>query len=93
MATCYAVANPQLIHRLVLLAPALNFDEFEPPRERVAVETLTVIGDKDDVTPANLVIPKIEKTFSDPQIRLVEDDHFLHQIFADLDWQTLLAFS
>jgi len=92
MGTCFAIEQPERVHRLVLLAPALNFAGYEPPNNHINVENFIVIGSKDVVTPPTLVIPKVEETFANPQIREVDDDHFLHQTFAGLDWPSLLGF-
>ena len=92
MATCYALNMPNRITRLILLAPALNFEAYETPSVPIEVETLIVIGQNDTVTPPHLVIPKARKTFLTPQILEVDDDHFLHKTFEKLDWPALLKF-
>lgn len=91
MATIYATEHPDRVARLILLAPALNFPEFRPPAEKLALPCLVVIGRHDTVTPPDLVVPLIKASFADPEIRLVDDDHMLHQSFAALAWSELLA--
>jgi pimeloyl-ACP methyl ester carboxylesterase len=91
MATCFAKQYQEKVTRLILLAPALNFAGFTPPRELVMIPTLLIIGEHDTVTPPHLVLPLAKATFGDLDIRLMDDDHLLHQTFADLDWQQLLA--
>jgi len=88
-ATCYAIRHPDQVRRLILLAPALNF-EFTPPREKIAAPTLLVIGRRDVVTPPNPVVSLARQSFSNLEIRLVEDDHLLHGTFAGLEWTELL---
>lgn len=90
MATCYALANPAKVARLILLAPALNFKEYRPPRKLLPTPTFLLIGQKDTVTPVNLVVPLAKATFADLHLRIAEDDHLLHNSFPSLDWATLL---
>lgn len=90
MATCQALSTPEKIRQLILLAPALNFEEFTAPPEKCRVPAILYIGKNDTVCPPEQVIPMAEQTFSDLTIHLVDDDHMLHDIFTQLDWQKLL---
>ncbi|MGD9947369.1 MAG: alpha/beta fold hydrolase [Desulfobulbus sp.] len=90
MATCFAIRFPEWCRRLVLLAPALNY-EYQPPKEKVNVPTLLVMGRHDTVCPPDLVLPQAEATFSTLEVRLEDDDHMLHTSFPALDWSTLLT--
>lgn len=90
MATCYAIDNPGRVKQLVLLAPALNFEDYIPPPEMISTPTLLVIGEDDVVTPPELVLPAAEKTFSDLEVILADDDHMLHNTFQDLRWSELI---
>ncbi|MCP4342269.1 MAG: alpha/beta hydrolase [Desulfobulbaceae bacterium] len=91
MATCYATKHPEKITRLVLLAPALNFEAYQPPAEPLQIPTLIIIGKHDTVTPAALVAPLAEATFADLEIRIEHDDHMLHSTFHHLDWQKIFV--
>lgn len=91
MAACLALEQPDKIRRLILLAPALNFEQYHPPVEKSPIETLLVIGTYDTVTPPGLVIPAAEATFAELRVQRVEDDHLLHQTFQNLDWPLLLS--
>lgn len=91
MATCYATQHPEKVTQLILLAPALNFEAFQPPAEPLQIPTLTIIGKHDTVTPAALVAPLAEATFTDLEIRIENDDHMLHSTFQHLDWQKILV--
>lgn len=93
MATCYSISWPRRIARLILLAPALNYDRYKPPSSPLDIPTTVLIGKKDNVTPACHVVPLAEATFSNCQITLVNDDHFLHESFSQLDWPALLSVS
>ena len=90
MATCYAGECPAKVARLILLAPALNFQEFHPPVEKLQVPTLLVIGNEDTVTPPAQVIPLAKQTFSNLTIHKEEDDHMLHKTFVNMAWHELL---
>ncbi|MGW8193394.1 MAG: YqiA/YcfP family alpha/beta fold hydrolase [Desulforhopalus sp.] len=90
MATCYAISKPQTVTRLILLAPALNFENYRPPRRKLDTPTLVVIGKHDTVTPPDLVLPLAERTFSKLCTKIADDDHLLHDTFANLDWQKML---
>ncbi len=91
MATHYATKHPEKIIRLILLAPALNFEGYQPPAELLQIPTLIIIGKHDAVTPAALVAPLAEATFADLEIRIENDDHMLHSTFHHLDWQKILV--
>jgi pimeloyl-ACP methyl ester carboxylesterase len=91
MATCFALRYPERCRRLILLAPALNFSEYQPPASPIAVPTLLVMGEQDDVCPPALVLPQAQATFNDLTVRLEDDDHMLHRTFPVLDWASLLT--
>lgn len=90
MAAQLAIENPDQVKRLILLAPALNFHEYQIPSRKVECETLVVIGKDDVVTPPDIVVPAAEATFSHLQISIVADDHLLHDTYRELDWKSLL---
>ena len=90
MGTLLAVQEPGRVHRLILLAPALNFHEFQVPPRKIETETILVIGKDDVVTPPDIVVPVAESTFANLQVSLVDDDHLLHNTYAELDWDHLL---
>lgn len=91
MATCLAVERPELVKRLILLAPALNFKEYQPPSTKLTTQAILIIGHHDTVTPPDIVVPAAENTFARLETVMVDDDHLLHDSFRQLDWNTLLA--
>ncbi|MFW2366066.1 MAG: alpha/beta hydrolase [Desulforhopalus sp.] len=91
MATCFASDYPQSVVKLILLAPALNYESYHPPAEPSTIPTILIIGQHDTVTPPNPVIPLAEATFSNLDTRIMDDDHLLHKSFKSLDWQEMLA--
>ncbi len=94
MATCFATRHaqtrPPRLRRLILLAPALNYENYTPPAEKLTVPTLVVIGRADTVTPPQQVVPLVEASFAELDLRLVDDDHLLHTTFTRLTWESLL---
>lgn len=64
MATRFALKNRQRVARLILLAPALNYEDYRVPEVMLTIPTFLIIGQHDTVTPADLVIPLAKKTFS-----------------------------
>ncbi len=91
MAALYAIEVPTQVKKLILLAPALNYENFTPPAEKITVPTFLLIGKFDTVTPPEKVLPLAEKSFSDLTIETVDDDHMLHNSFQYLDWNTLIT--
>lgn len=91
MATRFAIANPTRVKRIVLLAPALNYENYAPPKEQLKIPALLVIGEEDTVCPPELVLPPAEHTFAELEVILADDDHLLHNTFRDLDWKSLIA--
>ena len=90
MAVNYSLTCPERIQNLILMAPALNFENFHPPRQPLTVPTLLIIGQKDTITPPDIVLPLAKTTFSNLDIRLVNDGHMLHNTFEQIDWQSIL---
>lgn len=90
MATCYALRFQEKVARLILLAPALNFEGFRPPRLPSTVPVTLHIGRHDTVTPPDLVLPLARATFARLTITLEDDDHLLHDSFPAMPWHELL---
>ena len=90
MGACLAIEKPKRVHRLIMLAPALNFHEFQVPAQKIETESVLVIGKDDVVTPPDIVVPAAEATFANLKVSIVDDDHLLHNTFTDLDWDHLL---
>lgn len=90
MASCFAEKYRNRIKKLILLAPALNFESYTPPAQPIDVPVLVVIGSHDDVTPIHPVVELAEKSFKSVTTWICEDDHMLHRFFYELDWKTLL---
>ncbi len=91
IATCFALKYCQRVTELILLAPALNYGDYRVPEIMLTIPTILVIGRHDTVTPPDLVIPLAEKTFSNLEVFIENDDHMLHNSFKKLDWETLIG--
>jgi len=91
MATLFAARHPDQFARLILLAPALNYGDYHPPRQPLTVPTTLVIGRDDTVTPPELVLPLARASFSNLEIEVADDDHLLHATFPALPWHRLLS--
>ena len=91
MAACFALHHPERCRMLILLAPALNFNEYHPPAAPITVPVLLVMGEHDDVCPPALVLPQAQASFRELTVRLEDDGHMLHRTFPALDWANLLT--
>ena len=92
MATIFAMENPGAVERLILLAPALNFQEFSRyTLKPLDIRARMIIGRRDTVTPPAIVVPLAQKIFTALQYDTVDDDHLLARTFRDLDWQTMIG--
>jgi len=91
MATVYAYNNEEKIKQLILLAPALNIDEFRPYLNKKLRLPVTVYhGRNDDVVPPVSVQNIARSVFTNLRYNLVDDDHSLHRTFSLMDWDALL---
>ena len=92
MAAVYACEHTERVRKMILLAPALNLDEFAPYRAMTI--TLPVIlfhGRFDDVVPPDEVRHIAGNVFSNLEYHLIDDDHPLRETFGELDWERLLS--
>lgn len=91
MAAIYACRHQEKVRRLILLAPAINLEEFKPYAGQVlAIPVHLYHGRQDDVVPPAEVRTVAERIFKDLNYCLVEDDHSLHETFPKMPWEELL---
>lgn len=91
MATLFARENESRIHKIILLAPALNFPDFVWHKGRkVNVSAKLFIGSQDTVCPPNIVVPVAQKVYANLSVNLSDDDHLLRDTFTKIDWKELL---
>ncbi|MDO9516278.1 MAG: alpha/beta fold hydrolase [Syntrophales bacterium] len=92
MAAMYACDNESAIKKILLLAPALDLEEFRPYlNQKIAVSTILYHGRRDDVVPPGPVREIAERVFTNLSHHFVDDDHPLSETFPSFDWDGLLA--
>jgi predicted esterase len=92
MAAVYACLHAERVSKLVLLAPAINLEPYEPYRDKILRMPITIVhGLQDDVVPLEKVRKVAGKSFANLDFRTVEDDHPLSATFPLLDWDEFLS--
>lgn len=92
MAAIYALEQEDRVHKVVLLAPALNFEEFTLYKGRnTSASAYLYSGRRDEVCPPEVIVPLAFETFTNLTVHESDDDHLLTATFPTIDWHTLLA--
>jgi len=92
MAAVYACLNEERVKKIVLLAPALHLETYQPYLKKKLSMPITIFhGRQDLVVPLEAVRAIAEQVFMNHQFKAVEDDHSLHDTFAALEWDNLLS--
>ena len=92
MAAVYACLHEEHVNKLILLAPALHLEPYEPFHEKPLRMPITIFhGLEDEVVPLEKVRAVAQRLFLDLKFNAVEDDHSLHKTFPILDWDMLLS--
>ena len=92
MAVMFAMDNESRVDRMILLAPALNLMGFSDAHEReTSVPTWIYHGKGDEVIPLETIEGVAKKTFRHLTLHAVDDDHYLHKTFKNIDWKELLS--
>jgi len=92
MAAVYACLHEERVKKLILLAPALHLEPYNPYLNKKLNLPITIFhGLQDEVVPLTTVRAIAEQLFVNHKFNAVEDDHSLHTTFAALDWDTLLS--
>jgi predicted esterase len=92
MAAVYACEHEQEVQKVILLAPALNLEEFHPFLNRKLSTPVTVFhGSSDDVVPVAPVRKIAESVFVNVDYHIIDDDHSLQRRFTSLPWDDLLS--
>jgi pimeloyl-ACP methyl ester carboxylesterase len=92
MAAMYACDNEPAVGKLILLAPALDLEEFGPYLNRtIDVPTILYHGSRDDVVPPEPVRRIAARVFKNLSHHFVDDDHPLSGTFTSFDWDALLT--
>ncbi len=91
MAAAYAYNNEKRIKKLILLAPALDLNEFKPYLGRQFLPPAVIYhGRDDDVVSPSSVQDIAWTVFANLEYHLVDDDHSLHRTFSLMNWDDLL---
>jgi pimeloyl-ACP methyl ester carboxylesterase len=91
MAVVYAGNNEDKVKKLILLAPALNIDEFRPYLKKKLHLPVTIYHGKNDNVVHPATVREIAgEVFTNLHYHLVDDDHSLHNTFSLMDWDDLL---
>ncbi|MBN2255158.1 MAG: alpha/beta fold hydrolase [Deltaproteobacteria bacterium] len=92
MAAVYSCEHESTMRKLILLAPALNLEEFHPFLDRkLSLPVIIFHGAADDVVPVAPVKKIAESVFMNLEYHIIDDDHPLHSRFASLPWKRLLS--
>ena len=92
MAAVYACLHKEHVNKLILLAPALHLEPYKPFKDTMLHMPVTIFhGLQDDVVPLDKIRTIAQQLFVNHKFNAVEDDHSLHNTFATLGWDTLLA--
>ena len=92
MASIFAMENPSLVKKLILLAPAIHVIKNAPVTIRTISTPIQIYhGDKDEVIPLADVESIARELFRNLSFNIVQDDHSLHETFKALNWKALLA--
>ena len=91
MAAIYACENEGKVKKLILLAPALDLEEFEHClSKKMDIPVIAYHGSQDDVVPLEPVKKIATSIFPNISYNTVNDDHPLSTTFPTFDWDDLL---
>lgn len=89
MAALWTCLYPERVERLILLAPALHYADFEAPPAPVNTPCVLIHGWGDEVVPFEAVLVKARQAFSNLVVFAPSDDHQLLFVARTLDWSRL----
>jgi len=90
MATKFAYDNPNKVKKLILLAPALIFENILNESMNILTPTIIFHGRNDSVVPLNKTKEFAEKIFKNLIFHEVDDDHLLHKTIQSINWKNLI---
>jgi pimeloyl-ACP methyl ester carboxylesterase len=90
MAAVYAGLHEERVKKLILLAPALHAEHYQPCLKKLYMPVTIFHGRQDEVVPLEGVQVVAERFFMNLKFNVVEDDHVLHHTFPTLEWDRLL---
>ncbi len=87
MATLYTIENPSIVSSLILLAPALPFqNNLLVNKKNIDIKTVIYHGIHDTVVPLEPTEKIAEKIFTNLFFYKVNDDHMLHKTLKNIEW-------
>jgi len=93
MAALFACTNPERMKKLILLAPALDLQEFsEFKGMRIDIPVVVYHGRHDDVVPVEPVREIAAEMFPNLEYHTIDDNHPIEKNFKLLDWKCLLCY-
>jgi pimeloyl-ACP methyl ester carboxylesterase len=93
MAASYASLHEEYVKKLILLAPALHLDAYEPYAHKKLLMPVDIFhGSRDEVVPLAAVRKIAKQVYANCAFTVLEDDHSLHDTFPLLDWDNLLQY-
>ncbi len=90
MATKYAIDNSNRVNKLILLAPAIIYENVIFENNEVYTPTIIFHGLKDDVVDLNKTKELAQKIFKNLNFIEVDDDHFLYKTIHKIKWNELI---
>ena len=92
MASLYAIDHEELVNRLILLAPALQWMASNlDPLPKISIPVQIYHGRNDDVVPLKMVEEIAKIIFQNLTFTVLDDDHFLHNFFPKIAWDEHLS--
>jgi pimeloyl-ACP methyl ester carboxylesterase len=92
MGALFTCQNPNIVKKLILLAPALIWPDFAVGEiDPVSVPTIVFHGAKDEIIPLRSVRDIATGVFLNLTFHEVEDDHGLYKTVHEIDWEVLVG--
>jgi hypothetical protein len=92
MGAMYTCANPDRVEKLVMLGPALTWPDFKSDLpDPVSLPAVIYHGKHDTIIPLDEMCEVAEMLFTNLILKVVDDDHSLHNTIISIDWRALLA--
>lgn len=91
MAALFACQHPTQVRKMVLMAPALVWQDFaNAPPAAIDVPTVIYHGMHDQIVPLIPVQQLAERVFRNLSFNVVDDDHGLYKTAHAIDWKVVL---
>ncbi|MFW9897358.1 MAG: YqiA/YcfP family alpha/beta fold hydrolase [Candidatus Thorarchaeota archaeon] len=91
MASIYTLNNPNIVSKLILLAPFIVSRKLKVNRYKpVEVPVIVYHGKYDRTVPYKPAKERAQQLFANLEYRIVDDDHFLHNTVSSIDWQKII---